>query len=167
MFSPKRSTLWTWLEDVEDAEWLRGPIFSGKVVFFQFVCWMLRLCYLCLVFVFLLFLCLHCFDAGKRNEAASLARQGFEAILSLAINLQHPSVWQISITTFSIYNLMNMLALHNFTKFGFNFICLCGLFLFRSLMFSFLLDFFISLCFLRLQMFSCLYITFGNGFRKV
>merc|ERR1719220_1668609 len=27
---------------------------------------------------------------GKRNEAASLARQGFEAIVSLAINLQHP-----------------------------------------------------------------------------
>merc|ERR1712156_725293 len=29
---------------------------------------------------------------GKRNEAASLARQGFEAIVSLAINLKHPSV---------------------------------------------------------------------------
>ena len=63
-----------------------------KGCLFHFVCLMLRLYYLCLVFVFLMFLCLHCFDAGKRNEAASLARQGFEAIVSLAINLQHPSV---------------------------------------------------------------------------
>ena len=63
-----------------------------KGCLFHFVCLMLRLYHLCSCLCVLLFLRLHCFDAGKRNEAASLARQGFEAIVSLAINLHHPSV---------------------------------------------------------------------------